>query len=294
MKGELLAGVLLLMLVFFSGCTLPGQTTQTTTVAGQGLTIEDFGAGHNYVYGGDTTETIEVKVRNNGDQDIQTVTATPYLLAWPNYSGDKTCATALLKPNAELNRLGSPCTMKWTVTVPSVTKQETFKAGVRVKYLYTTTTTAKVYALTSGMYAGLMERGTDVRSIQDQVYGSGPIQVDVLVDNVLIYGSGNNQLPVTIKFTNIGQGYPAGTGDRDFSITSVSVDASSAVTQISADTTQCNNVRMRQGLTGDCVMTLNVGSYSGQELEVPIKVTAHYTYVAEQETSIVVNPSLTR
>ena len=75
--------------------------------------------------------------------------------------------------------------MKWTVTTPSVTKQEAFTAGVRVEYSYTTTATAKVYALTANKYAGLRERGVDVRSISETTTTQGPIQIAVLVDNVL-------------------------------------------------------------------------------------------------------------
>jgi hypothetical protein len=298
MRGELLAGVLLLAIVFFSGCTMPWQQTTTAPSSGMGLTIESFGPEYNYVAGGDSMAMI-LKVRNNGDQDITGVRAEPYLLAWTNFNTVQNCNIGTLyKPNAEINRLGTPCTMKWSgVQVPKVSKQESFAAGVRVEYDYATEATATVYALTENKYKGYMELGQDVRSVKELNPGTGPIRVDVKVDDVLIYGSGNNNLPVTLVFTNTGgntgKGYPKGSTDRDFKITSVSITSDSASGVSTMDTSDCNNVGLRGGQTGDCTIKLNVGgSYSSPELIVHLKIVAKYTYVEPMEISIPVNPSM--
>jgi len=297
MQAKIFVLPLALMIIFFSGCTLPGQQT-TSTVTGQSLTIESFAPEYNYVAGGDDLDIV-LKVRNTGGRDINGVRAEPYLLAWSGYTGTETCTTTpLYKPNPEINRLGSPCTLKWqNVQVPEVSKEETFQVGTKVEYDYATEATATVYALTANMYNGYMERGEDVRSVKTVDSGTGPILIDVKVDDVLIYGSGNNNLPVTLVFTNTGgstgKGYPKGSTDREFEIESVDVSADSASGISTVDTSDCQNVRMRGGTTGDCTIQLSVGSgTTSSELIVHLKITAEYTYVEPVETYITVHPSL--
>lgn len=290
-----ISGFLMVALVLFSGCTNPFGQQNVDTGIGEALSI-DFRPSYNYIVGGQKTG-FEVVVRNVGDREVTHVEARPYLLPWNGFSTDKSCGqNTLYPPNEELGRLGDPCTMRWdSVTVPEVTSKQTFNAGVKVYYGYTSESTVKVYALTEDMYANYRERGVDVRSIATIEYSKGPIEIQVLADSVLIYGAGGGTVPVTIKFNNLGwpKGYPqpSGASERDFLIESVKIVPDGSGITV-ADASQCHDVRLRGGQTGECVLKLNVRSSSQREIQTNFKITAEYTYVQTVEIPIEVSPSL--
>ena len=146
--------VILMAIVGVSGCTIPFyQPEEPKTVAGnEGLRIESFGPDVEFPVPNQSIN-IEVIVKNVGDAVAKNVKASPYLLAWSDYTGEKTCASSLNPPNPEINREGEECKVKWSVTTPSNIKEpQTYDVGVSVTYEYETNTLITVYALSEERY----------------------------------------------------------------------------------------------------------------------------------------------
>ncbi|MBN2094650.1 MAG: hypothetical protein JW727_01250 [Candidatus Aenigmarchaeota archaeon] len=296
MKNIFFAGFMMLLVVATSGCTSFGGSNNEPITYGSGLSIIDFGSGYDYVSSGDTIDIV-LKVQNLGDTTIENVVAKPYRLSWVGYSSEQRCnQPQLYPPNEELNRIGDPCTITWkNVRVPEIGETETYTAGVRIYYDYATITTAKVYALTEDAYKGMRERGVMPDTAKTISNSRAPIVVDVLMDNVFIVGGSNDKIPVTLKFTNIDNGYPQGdTSDpREFTIDSVKVESLGQNLVGSVDTSECRNARLRGGKTGDCIVKISPPHLSsGQDVELTLKITTSYTYVLEKEEPILVHQSL--
>lgn len=301
MSRNLLVAVFLCMVISFSGCTNPldGSSGEVVnTGGGSGLAILEFGPEYEHIVSGDTIDFV-LKVQNIGDRDISSFTADPYLLAWSGFSDSQSHETTMYKPDDELGRIGTIATVRWSdVTVPGgLTKTETFQAGVMVRYDYSTETTAKVYALTSDQYAGYMERGKTPPTVKDVKNTNGPIQVQVLMDDVFITDAEASSVPVTLKFTNVlaPNGYPQAEGSddaREYAIDGVVVSYlgdSNLPSMIG--TTDCTGARLRKGETGSCTISVPVPKVE-RELELWLKIETDYHYVVEAETALVVHPDL--
>jgi len=299
MKSALaLASILLVITVFLSGCT---SETPVANTASSGLTVEYVRASMNYVKSGDSI-TIEAKAQNNGDRNINLVTAVPIYLAWPGFSSTYPCYN-LERPNAELERQGGICPARWTnVRAPKVTKAETYDVGVRFYYDYSTVAKARVFAMTGNHYMGYKERGETVPTAQvgtaSGLGTQGPIQVDIKIDNVIIIpsmGASSRRVPVTLVFTNAGGGYPQayGTDARSYKISSVTIDTEYTGGMYVDNIGSCGGeVSMRGGSSGECIFWLSVPSSTSDEIYIDLKLTVNYPYYVQSTDKITVNPDV--
>ncbi|MGC9310362.1 MAG: hypothetical protein ACP5E4_01410 [Candidatus Aenigmatarchaeota archaeon] len=272
-----------------------GGGGDTAPVFGRGVEILEVGPVYDYISSGEVVD-FQVKFQNIGDQDVEGITAVPYLLSWDGFEGEKDYNQLLYCPNPELGREGARGTITWEdVQVPAgLTRQDSFKMGVRLYYDYATITTARVYALSSQAYAGYMERRQNPPTVMGVSNSMGPIQVDVSMDNVFITNAANDEVPVTLKFRNVGNGYPQQTGAsaREYMITSVDIEeiGSSGISAI--NTADCDDVRMRGGMEGDCTVMVRVPDIDDKDLEIRLRIETKYTYVNVMERTIVVHPDL--
>lgn len=295
-----LAFLMLICVLIFSGCTLPGTSSGDTVVGTgtDGLVVEYVQADQNYVQSGDTIQ-IEARATNYGDKNIEHVTAMPLYLPWPGFTGSQDCYD-VGKPNEELGRVGGPCTVYWSgVDVPEVSKQEEFTVGVRFYYDYSTSASIRVFALTADRYAGYLERGETPPMVYNIVPSEGPIQIEAQLDKVIIIPeSGERRVPVILNFVNQGTGYPQGSGDnaRRYSLDSVEIDTEyTGGMYVDWEDGGCDQeITMSGGSSGDCVFYLIVSDIgdSYDEIYADIKVTVDYSYVVEGQSTIVVSPNI--
>ncbi len=146
---------ILVTLVTFSGCTLPGQEQKkeqptVMQMPNEGIIIEYFGPSESYIIGGQDVE-VKVRVRNVGQangtiQDIQ----------WPqslyeifqDYTESTTCENEELSPpNPDKKQEGEYCEASTgSLTTKSVQAQKTYSGeGFKVSVKYTYTTKAQVH-----------------------------------------------------------------------------------------------------------------------------------------------------
>jgi hypothetical protein len=299
MKGALaLTLILLATTVFLSGCTMPGSETNTAPTSSAGLTVNYVRTSMNYVKSGDSI-TITAQAQNTGDRNINLVTAVPFMLPWPGFSVTYPCYN-LERPNAEIERLGGVCPASWpNVQVPRVTKQETYPVGVRFYYDYSTVTQAKVFAVSGNSYMGYKERAESLPMTKIVDWGTGPISVDASIDSVIIIpsmGAAARRVPVTLKFNNVGGGYPQtyGSSARNYQINSVAIDTSTTGGMYITDLGSCSGtIPMRGGASGECIFWLMVPSNAMNEVVMDLKITSSYGYYIEDKSQIItVNPDI--
>lgn len=288
--------MLLVITAFLSGCTV-GDNNQNAADASTGLKVDYVQTSWQYVKSGDTI-TIDAKVTNNGDRNIERVVMKPILLPWQGFDGVRDCPP-LQRPRTEINRVGGSCYGSWpSVKVPRVTKQETFDVGVRFYYDYATEMRAKVFAISGREYDNYMERGEIPRTATFES-SKGPIEVSISIDNVIIIPtSGNRRVPVTLKFhndplTGFPQSYNA--VSRNYEISSVTLDEESSATggiRVSDWGTCARSVPMRGGSDGECLFWLDVSDSTTDEVVIDLKIVSEYTYAIVGKTPITVNPSI--
>ena len=186
--------------------------------------------------------------------------------------------------------------MKWNLNSPdeATVEPETYRAGVRVSYDYTTTTTAKIYAISDRRRIALAERGEPLPKVKSVQNSNAPVHVDVRIEDVIIIpSSGSRTIPVTLIIKNVGNGnvrydqntyhYIVDRVDPDINVDGVSID----------DETDCiDGVYLRGGQEGSCTFTIKIDSTTQDELVIPIKITTSYTYELTRETTITLNPRL--
>ena len=285
-------GILIFLIIAISGCTIPFyQTEEPKTVAGnEGLRIESFGPDVEFPVPNQPIN-IEVIVKNVGDAVAKNVKASPYLLAWSDYTGEKTCASSLNPPNPEINREGEECKVKWSVTTPSDVKEpQTYDVGVSVTYEYETNTLITVYALSEERYVKKREAGEPIEMVKSIVNSDAPIHVEARMQNVLKLGS--KDIPITLIFKNVGNGNVKYENYR-YKLDSVSAKVKGL--GINLDTSDCTTVFMRGGREGSCQIKLDLSSYGPptyHELKIPIEVITTYTYTINAETKMTVHPTL--
>jgi len=292
-KKDVLLIVLVALIVGISGCTipfLPSEEPKTAIAGTEGLRIEYFGADVEFPVPNQPIN-IEAVVKNVGDAVATDVTGTPYLLAWSEYTGEKTCAASLNPPNPEINREGEECKIKWEVTTPADVKEpQTYDAGVSITYKYETRTLITVYALSKDRYVKKREAGEAIPTIKSIVNSDAPIHVEARMQDVLKLGS--KDIPITLIFRNVG------TGNVKYENYRYQLDKVSAKVKgldITLDASDCDTVYMRGGREGSCQLLLDLSSYGPptyHELKIPIEITTEYTYTITAETKITVHPTL--
>ena len=300
MNKEILALLLVSLVVLVSGCTMPfggGGEKQTATAGTQGLIIEYFGPDLEYVVSNQQL-AIEARVKNIGDSKATNIKGKPYLLAWDGYSGERDCSVSELEPpNPEINREGGSCTVKWNnVNSPSekIVEPEIYQAGVKISYDYTTTTTAKIYAISDKRRIALMERGEPLPTVKNIQNSNAPIHVEVRVEDVIIIpSSGSRDVPVTLVIKNVGNGNVRyDTNTYHYVVDKVTPSVEAAGVSI-VDASDCEDgVYLRGGKEGTCDFKLRVTSSASDEIVMSIKVTTEYNYEITRETTIAVNPRL--
>jgi hypothetical protein len=298
-KKEFLTVILVGLVIAISGCTMPqffpSEKPETTPAGTQGLRIESFGPDLDFLVTNQPF-SIEAVIKNVGGATAKNIKGTPYLLAWKDYKGEKSCAASLNPPNPELNREGGTCTLKWSVKSPeaNILEPETYRAGVRVSYDYSTITTANIYAISDKRRIALAERGEPIPKVKLVQNSNAPVHVDVKVEDVIIIpSSGTRNVPVTLVVKNVGNGnvkYDEST--YHYVVTRVDPEVNIAGVSISDDSDCTDGVYLRGGEEGSCSFTLSVSSTTQDEIIIPIKITTDYTYEITKEAVITLNPRL--
>jgi hypothetical protein len=294
-RSNILVAILISLIIAISGCTMPqffpSEKPETTPAGTQGLRIESFGPDVEFPIPNQDVY-IEVVVKNVGDAVATDIKGTPYLLAWEDYKGEKSCATNLNPPNPEINREGEECSIKWKVTTPSDIKEpQTYNAGVSISYKYETKTLITVYALSETEYVKKREAGEQIPTVKSIVNSDAPIHVEARMQDVLKLG-GDKEIPITLIFKNVGNGNVKYENYR-YKLDDVSAEVKGL--GITLDDSDCDEVFMRGGKEGSCQVTLDLSAYGPptyNELKIPIEVTTKYTYTITTETKITVHPTL--
>ena len=281
MNKEILGVLLVSIIVLISGCTMPfggGGEKQTTMAGTQGLTILYFGPDVEYPVSGQSIN-LEARIKNVGDAVAKNVEGEIYLLSWGSTSIAK--GADLNPPDPEVGREGEEDRLTWRVKAPNVTKTQTYDAGVHVRYDYTTTTVATIYAFSRTEYRKRMERREPIPKVKNIVNSNSPVHVDVRIQNILKTGS--TDVPITLVFKNVGG------GNVEYNAHTKHYIIKRATVKIGDTTKECSNITMKGGREGYCTVRVDVPSTS-DEVKLPIEITTSYQYEISAETKISVHP----
>jgi len=204
--------LVLFILVFSSGCVIPGQKREAKVDPNNGLTINEFSVSPDFVEKGDEIE-VYLEVENVGWTTASNVEANLYGWSWGN-TGTK--HLGVLRPPDISNDPPTPGDFDaatWILTAPELPEgtKTSYTLTGRITYNYKSTAVAQIQAYNEDEYNRRREQGEELTGevVVDNSYGA-PIKIGVTGEYPLKVDLDENadEVVYRIFFNNVGDGVP--------------------------------------------------------------------------------------
>jgi len=293
MRKQILALIIApLLMVFLSGCT--DWFAQAGGVS-SGVILKSFSPDMPEIFSGDDV-TFTLNVENVGGEAAANVRATLFGLGsdWSGADWDgaansgilKTVTGTLERSEPELKIPGGTGDMQWDLVAPSGLKTDnTYVAGVRMKYDYKTTALANVKVYSNAYLKTIPDQADAIMKssgIDSFTLTQSPISVELagLARPVIYKGTGQTAT-VTILITNVGQGYPYETSESDMTVDVLGV----TVNGDACNTAPPVTAKLPRSGAKAITCTFNVPSVTSYTT-IPLEVKLGYTYFLDGSASI--------
>ncbi len=282
--------MLVALVVAVSGCT----DNSGTSGSASGVIIKSFSPDISEIFSGDDV-TFSLSVENIGEGNARNVHAKIFGLGtdWARNDDVDKSIGFLEKRQSDIDAPGGTGDIQWSVTSPANLKVDnTYTAGVRLYYDYTTTAMASV-KIYNNEY--IQSNPTEAQSIMSSsgvatfAVTDAPVTITLKgLARPLIYRGDGQMGSITITLSNIGQGKPYHSSEDDMTVTISKVSVNNQPCTANLDGTTAKLPRAgEKSLT--CQFTLPaIDSYS----TLPVEVQLEYTYFMDSSASISVLKSL--
>ena len=257
---KIISVLLLLTLVFFSGCIQP-------TRKGEGVTLKLKRVPPDSQIEPYIPVTVTAELENTGEMDARNIEARLTVAKDWSVSPSYVQRIEMLE-RADLARelKGGMDFKTWELKPPSnLHKEQTYDISVEVTYDYSTVLEGRMRVVSIDYYQVTGKKG----GVVFQTYTSGPIKISISPVNMIVSRS---KVSLRLNFENVGKGRVKGN-----------------ILSVSTTGITCNNDKVRLGDDGKGQLAcwIQTGEVKTYE-EFPISVKADYTYTISQTTTVTV------
>ncbi len=307
-KKNLILFGLLFAVVFFSGCTMPGQQVSTVGKGGiKGVVINEFSPDVSEIYSGDSV-MFTAMVENIGEETARNVKLKLFGLGtdwegsdnldWDDFvdwDGKIKEIGTLGRSEPEENIPGDTGDAQWEVKSPdNLRVDNTYTAAVRLYYQYSTTGLANIKVYNNDYLRSNPEKANTIMQssgIDTFTVTDAPVNIDLAgLSKPLVYRGSGQIASLTVLINNVGEGKTYLDSDNE-NKPYVTIE------KITVDDKSCKNLDLpsdvRLPRTGQksisCQFELpEVDSYT----TLPLEIELNYNYFVDSSTSIRVLKSL--